>query len=91
MIWSEFGEPIDDVQGLVSKRSDCIAFVANVGIPMRLEDADHVVHVKYQHETGNKEEEPSHSHPQIDDSRGCLVLLIHFFFEVDVISSHLEN
>ena len=64
-LWSELGDPIEDIEGLVSERCDTVIGVSDVWVFMGLEDADHVVEVEKDHEGGDKEEEPAHPHPGI--------------------------
>jgi len=58
---------------------------------VRLEDADHIVIVEHDHESGDEEEEPGYPHPQVDEGSGRFVLLVHVLFVVYVVCSHLQN
>ena len=91
MVLSEFGEPVKYVEGFVTQRSNCIASVANIAVFMRLEDADHIVCVENNHKAWYNEEEPAYSLPSIDDDWRSFILLIHIFFVVHVVSTHLED
>lgn len=88
---SELGDPIEDVEGLVSERSDGVTGVADVGVFVGLEDADHVVEVEHDHEGGHCEEEPTHTHPGVDEDGGGFVLLVHVLLVVDVVGRHLQD
>lgn len=58
---------------------------------MWLEDPDHIIVIEHDHEAGHSEEEPSHSHPEVDQDSWSFVLLVHVFFVVDVVCGHLED